>query len=96
VTTSVLQLKIAELFFYYNEVQNITLRLLCIAVVVVSEMFHRGAQQQSADGHKIILCITRRSYSIVIPTELQTKQKNLAIQKDVYFVRGNIQTEEEQ
>jgi len=35
-----LQLKMADLFFHYNEVQNITPRLLFIAVVVVSHVSH--------------------------------------------------------
>jgi hypothetical protein len=40
VKISALQLKMTELFFHYNEVQNITLRLLFIAVVVVSHVSH--------------------------------------------------------
>lgn len=60
----------------YNEVQNIILRLLFIAVVVTPDLcFKRVPNNKANIGNKIVLCITRKSFVILLPTEIQTKKK---------------------
>jgi len=76
---SVLQLKMAELFFHYNQVQNIILRLLFIAVVA-SDVCFTGCLATRAQMD-IVLYVTRRSYGILIPTEIQRKKQTWQYRK---------------